>query len=258
MKPAVGSADLETRAPSQVESLGDEAVLALADAERTKSELLDIAVHELRSPLTVIQGYAALLDSGDLGHLEGPAVKAVRVIAGKAREAQEIATTLLTVARLDSDDLRIELAPFLVAPLLERIHERARPRLALAGASLSHACPPELGAAGDPALVARIMDNLVNNAITYSNPPALVRIIAVQAAAVVEIRIVDQGLGVAIEDRERIFERFVRGAGAERASGTGLGLYISREFARRMGGDLVLGSSTLGEGSAFLLTLPSA
>lgn len=258
MNPPVGSTDLETRLPGQAESLGDEALLALADAERTKSELLDIGVHELRSPLTVIQGYAALLDSGDLGHLEGAAVKAVRVIAGKAREAQEIATTLLTVARLDSDDLRIELAPFLVAPLLERIHERARPRLALAGASLSHACPPELRAAGDPALLARIMDNLVNNAITYSNPPAVVRIIAAQAAGVITIRIIDRGLGVATEDGERIFDRFVRGAGAERASGTGLGLYISREFARRMGGDLVLGSSRLGEGSTFLLTLPAA
>jgi signal transduction histidine kinase len=219
--------------------------------------LLDIAVHELRSPLTVIQGYASLLEGGDLGGLEAPAQKAVRVIATKAREAQEIATSLLTVARLESNELNIESTTTPLCPLLETALERVRPRLELAGAALDVECPAGLEALADADLVTRILDNLVNNALIYSDPPAAVSLVARPGATWVEIRVSDRGPGVAEADRERIFERFVRGAGAERAAGTGLGLYISRECARRMGGDLTLEESGPGRGSTFLLCLPA-
>jgi two-component system sensor histidine kinase SenX3 len=104
------------------------------------------------------------------------------------------------------------------------------------------------------------MDNLVNNALIYSDPPATVAVaVTVRAApGAVEIRVGDRGPGVPEGDRERIFERFVRGAGAGRAAGTGLGLYVSRECARRMGGDLMLERSRPGEGSTFLLRLPGS
>ncbi|MGA2283551.1 MAG: GAF domain-containing sensor histidine kinase [Candidatus Dormibacteria bacterium] len=231
-----------------------DAVHHLDAAQRTKSELLDIAVHELRSPLTVIQGYASLLEAGDLGKLEGTALKAVRVIATKACEAQEIATSLLTVARLESNELRIERAATPLPALLEAVRDRVGPRLDLDGATLTLDCPAGLAALADADLVTRIMDNLVNNALIYSAPPAA---ISITAGPGVEIRVSDRGPGVKEADRERIFERFVRGAGAERAAGTGLGLYVSRECARRMGGDLVLESSRPGEGSTFLLCLPA-
>jgi signal transduction histidine kinase len=218
---------------------------------------LDIAVHELRSPLTVIQGYASLLEGGDLGSLEAPALKAVRVIAAKAREAQEIASSLLTVARLESNELRIDREEIPLADLLAAVHDRVGPRLDLGGGTLTLACPAAARALGDADLVARIMDNLVNNALTYSDPPATVSLSVGSARGGVDIRVGDRGPGVPEQDRERIFERFVRGAGAARAAGTGLGLYVSRECARRMGGDLVLEMSEVGKGSTFLLTLPA-
>lgn len=226
--------------------------------ERTRSDLLDIAVHELRSPLTVIQGYASLLEAGDLGELGEAALKAVRVIAAKAREAQEVATSLLTVARLESNALRIDREEIPLAHLLAAVAERVGPRLDLGGGTLSLDCPDAARALGDATLVGRIMDNLVNNALIYSEAPAVVSIRVGFSPAGVEIRVGDRGPGVPEQDRERIFERFVRGAGAGRAAGTGLGLYVSRECARRMGGELVLESSVVGEGSTFLLTLSAA
>jgi signal transduction histidine kinase len=244
---------------AKVHQEATDAVGHLDAAQRTRSELLDIAVHELRSPLTVIQGYASLLDGGDLGSLEAPALKAVRVIATKAREAQEIAGSVLTVARLESNELRIDRAPVPLGALLQALRDRLGPRLELAGATLDLDCPPGLTALADSDLVARIMDNLVNNALIYSDPPAAVSLSARRPATggVVEIRVSDRGPGVSDDDRERIFERFVRGAGAERAAGTGLGLYVSRECARRMGGELALESTGTGAGSTFRLTLPA-
>jgi signal transduction histidine kinase len=230
----------------------------LAAAGRTRSELSEIAIHELRSPLTVIQGYAALLDNGDLGQIGGAARRAVRVVATKAREAQEIVTTLLTVARLDSDDLLVERIPFEVAPLLQRVRHRAAARATLARARLTSSAPPGLQARGDAELTVRILDNLVNNAITYSDAPARVHLSARREGDSVALRVQDWGIGIGDSERDRIFGRFVRGVGAERASGTGLGLYISRECAHRMGGDLQLETTALGEGSCFRLTLPAA
>jgi len=224
--------------------------------ERTRSDLLDIAVHELRSPLTVIQGYASLLDGGDLGELGEAALKAVRVIAAKAHEAQEVATSLLTVARLESNELRIDREEIALAALLDAVHDRVGPRLDLGGGTLSLDCPAGARAKGDADLVSRIMDNLVNNALIYSDAPATVVLTVRSAPGAVDIRVSDRGPGIPEADRERIFERFVRGAGAGRAAGTGLGLYLSRECARRMGGALSLERSRPGEGSTFLLRLP--
>jgi len=226
--------------------------------ERTRSDLLDIAVHELRSPLTVIQGYASLLDGGDLGELGEAALKAVRVIAAKAHEAQELATSLLTVARLETNELRIDREEIALAALLDAVRDRVNPRLDLGGGTLSLDCAAGARALGDADLVARIMDNLVNNALIYSDPPATVTVTVRPTPGAVEIRVADRGPGVPEADRERIFERFVRGAGAGRAAGTGLGLYVSRECARRMGGDLMLERSRPGEGSTFLLRLPGS
>ncbi|MGO8685585.1 MAG: sensor histidine kinase [Candidatus Dormibacteria bacterium] len=232
-----------------------------ARAQQPSSDalLLDIAVHELRSPLTVVQGYASLLEAGDLGSLGAPALKAVRVIAAKAREAQEIATSLLTVARLESNELRIDSGPIRLGPLLASVRDRMAPRLELEAATLTLDLPAGLTeVVGDADLVTRIIDNLVNNALIYSDPPASVALTAHPLPGWVQIRVADRGPGVPEADRQRIFERFVRGAGAERAAGTGLGLYVSRACARRMGGDLTLERGEPGEGSTFLLALPAA
>ena len=220
--------------------------------------LVEIAVHELRSPLTVIQGYASLLASGDLGLVDGAASRALRVISVKAREAQEIAATLLTAVRLDSDDLRMDSRSITVGPLLESIRDRSQPRAELAGATIAVSCPPDLHALGDSGLVARIVDNLVNNALSYSDTPAAVSLSATRSDGRIALRVSDQGLGIPEGERERIFGRFVRGAGAERTSGTGLGLYVSRECARRMGGELAQERTRPGEGSTFVLSLPAA
>jgi len=110
---------------------------------------------------------------------------------------------------------------------------------------------------GDASLVAGILDNLINNAVIYSDPPVVISLTASLAGGQVELRVSDRGPGVAEADRSRIFDRFARGAGSERVAGTGLGLYVSRECARRMGGDLTLETSGPGAGSTFLLRLPA-
>ena len=105
----------------------------------------------------------------------------------------------------------------------------------------------------------RILTNLLNNSLTYSDPPAEVGI-EIRATSPIEVAVHDRGRGIAPEHQTRIFERFSRfaGTGAGRQSGLGLGLSISRDMAELNEGKLILESSAPGEGSVFVLQLPAA
>jgi signal transduction histidine kinase len=113
---------------------------------------------------------------------------------------------------------------------------------------------------GDPEQLSRILDNLLNNALTYRRPaqPAWVRLQVVVVDQLAMVAVEDRGRGVPVEMRERIFERFVRAdESSDSMSGTGLGLYISRQLAERHDGQVELKESSP-TGSRFVLQLPLA
>jgi signal transduction histidine kinase len=128
-------------------------------------------------------------------------------------------------------------------------------RIADEGRSLSVAGGGHEWALGDPGNVARILRILIDNALRHTPQTGGVRVKFVDPGEQVGIAVEDDGPGVVSEDRERIFERFTRGAQAE-AGGFGLGLAIGRELARRMGGDLALEDTAAG--ARFVLSLPRA
>jgi signal transduction histidine kinase len=143
---------------------------------------------------------------------------------------------------------------------VEEAARRAEPRVQLLGGELLiDVTDDSLVVSADPEHVGRVLDNLVNNALTYRRPgqPAWVRIAAQVDEGVAVVAVEDRGRGVPPELRDRIFERFVRGEqGTGGAPGTGLGLYISRQLAARHGGKLELEQSLPGQGSRFSLRLP--
>ena len=110
-------------------------------------------------------------------------------------------------------------------------------------------------ASGEFRRVLQILVNLIGNAVRYAPEGSEVRIVAEREGGVSRVIVADQGPGVAVDDRERIFEKFER-LGRDDAGGSGLGLYISRRLARAMGGDISIGGEE-GEGARFILTLPS-
>jgi signal transduction histidine kinase len=115
-------------------------------------------------------------------------------------------------------------------------------------------------ALGDPLYVARILNNLVNNALSYSRGTPFVRLRVRRTDRWVRFEVEDRGRGIAAADAERIFERFYRAVPEDQPAppGSGLGLYICRQLAARQAGRLELEWSRVGEGSRFVLTLPSA
>jgi signal transduction histidine kinase len=141
---------------------------------------------------------------------------------------------------------------------VEQLRATFGDRMAASGGTLE-VVEPLATPLGDPALIERILVNLIDNALTYRRPDVApqVTLSAARHGRTVTLAVADNGIGVAPEYRERIFEVFKRLHTEDEYPGTGIGLSIVRKAARLMGGDVTL-ESTEGEGSTFSLQLPAA
>ncbi len=230
----------------------------LREAEKIKRDFMNIAVHELRGPLTVIEGYTELLTNDESAHLGEEAVKQLAIIRRQASHARNLAEDLLILARIESHDLGVAHDVMVVGEVAAAAIERALPRARLRSGNIEMHGDDAARVVGDTALVSRVLDNLLTNAIAYSVRRPTVTLSIARSDGSVQVHVQDNGPGIDEEERERIFARFARGTGHGAVQGSGLGLYLSRECARRMGGDLVLEESGAQSGSRFLLTLPAA
>jgi PAS domain S-box-containing protein len=220
----------------------------LEAALRSKIELIGTVSHELRNPLTSIVGYAHLLsealDPGSPEHAEMAAV-----VQQQAEDVVEIVEDLLTAAQADAGTLRVVTAPLDLADEARRV---------LAGVGGRHAGTLDVEtspapAVGDAMRVRQIVRNLVANAIVHGGEH--IRVATALNARQARLEVVDDGSGLASGDEERVFEPFQHGNREARGhNSVGLGLTISRQLARLMGGDLTYRRE--GGMTVFRLVLP--
>ena len=236
-------------------------LLAQAQASsRAKSEFLNMAAHELRTPLAVIVGYLSMLDDGTFGEVTPDWSRVVQILIQKGGELNGIVDGLLTAARIEAGTVPGRVVDYDLREAARQAVRKAMPQAELLGAEVHLDVPEQpVFVQSDPTHLARIVDNLVNNALAYSQGRPWVRV-TVRADEHAVLMVEDRGLGIPPEMRERVFERFVRleAPGQTLQPGTGLGLYISRELARRQGGDLEVLESQPGQGSTLALRLTLA
>jgi signal transduction histidine kinase len=231
----------------------------LRDASRVRSQFLNMAAHELRTPLSVIAGYVSMLADGTLG--EGPAAwrPPLDVMVEKTRELAHLIDDILLAGRLESGVARTTGRSMDLGEPLREAVQRAAARAELIDAMVELQAPRSpVPVSVDPDHIARILDNLVNNAFNYSPEPPRVKVTLEAIGDAALLRVEDSGRGIGREHRERIFQQFYRVDDPTDAypPGTGLGLFISRALAERYGGSLELEWSEEGVGSRFLLRLP--
>ncbi|HEU4462322.1 MAG TPA: HAMP domain-containing sensor histidine kinase [Solirubrobacterales bacterium] len=229
------------------------------ELDRLKDDFVLTASHELRSPLTSVQGFAELLML-DRDSLTPQQAETVEIILDNCRHLVRLLNNLLDLARSDVGRLAIKPEPTEVAPLVEDVVRTMRAQTEADNQSLREDVPPALPPINvEPDRIRQILVNLLTNAHEYSPEGASITVTARPVGAEVEISVSDNGQGIPEDQLGRIFERFTRGdAGlTQRVGGTGLGLAISKSLVELHGGSITA-ESTVGVGSTFRVRLPIA
>lgn len=228
-------------------------------ATEAKTAFLNLAAHQLRTPISVLAGYLSMMSDGTLGRPPEGWDKTLRILMAKTRELNKMVDDLLDAARAEVNPLPGSLNQVDLREVVQAAVERARPRADLLGAEIV----ASVGAApvpveGDAAQLGRLLDNLVNNGLTYTVRPPRLSITVSTDGAQAFARVADNGVGIAADQRDRVFDRFHRTTDPafHNVPGTGLGLYISRQLAEGHAGSLVIESSEPGAGTVFALALP--
>jgi signal transduction histidine kinase len=251
------------RATLERERLLGEAQVARAEAEsanRAKSEFLAVMSHELRTPLHAISGYAELMEMG----IHGPVTPEQRVDLARIQQGQRhllgLINEVLNYTRVEAGAVHYAIGDVAIDEVLATCEALTAPQVRARSLALSVAdTVAGLSVRADAEKLQQIVLNLLTNAVKFTEPGGRLDLSAAADGETVRMRVRDTGRGIAADHLARVFEPFVQvDTRLTRTSdGVGLGLAISRDLARGMGGDLTV-ESVLGTGSTFTLTLPRA
>ncbi|HEV7134570.1 MAG TPA: GAF domain-containing protein [Gaiellaceae bacterium] len=229
--------------------------------EQMKSDFVSTVSHELRTPLTSIYGFAETLLRRDVIFGDEERLTFLGYIASESQRLTAIVDALLNVARLDTGDLQVNLAPTDVGDVAGHAVQAVRESAAAGGHRFVVDLPEEpVAASADPDKLRQVFSILLDNALKYSPSGGTVTVGASRKGDTVLVSVADEGIGIPQADQEQIFRKFYRGAGVVSrvgAGGTGLGLFIARGLVAAMGGRIWVESHE-GEGSTFAFELPLA
>jgi signal transduction histidine kinase len=258
------SARREVQQREQIGNLAkglEKANTRLRELDKQKSEFVSIASHQLRSPLAAIRGYASMVLEGSFGKVDEKMQEPLSRIADSAKMMNESVEDFLSVSRIEGGNMKYELADFNLRELAEHVTDDLRPegfkkgllllfKQNLTSGGLVHA---------DKGKVQQILHNLINNSLKYT-PKGTVTVYVhddIRSKKII-VDIIDTGIGMSEDTIHSLFEKFSRAKNANSVNikGTGLGLFVAREMARAMGGDVVAHSDGEGKGSRFEFFLP--
>lgn len=245
-----------------VELLPDDVVLVTGEDRTadqrfsdTRRDFVANVTHELKTPIGAISLLAEAI-SAAADDPDGIRMFVDRLSA-ETQRLNELVSQIITLSRLQAEDPMLAADPVRLDDLVSGAIRRCRSQADHSDISVTASGTPQLWALGDAAQLEGAVTNLVQNAISYSEPGARVAITTRRDGDDVEIRVSDNGIGISEADLERVFERFYRvDYGRSRAhGGTGLGLSIVKHVAAAHGGE-VTAWSRLGSGSTFTIRLP--
>lgn len=260
--------DISTRKESERALLDalrrqEDAARHLRELDALRTDMVATISHELRTPLASIKGYVEILADGDVGELSEPQAAMVRTVADSTERLTDLVDDLLALARLDAaealepamdDDPPVDLCELVagavhaVGPVTSAKRQQVLLDVPAGGVPVR----------GDFRLLERAVLNLLANSSKYSGEGGRIGVAVRCDGPYAELVVSDDGIGIAVEEQGRLFDRFFRSTRAQEyaASGSGLGLAIVRSVVERHGGQVRVDSRP-GEGSAFTVTLPA-
>lgn len=225
--------------------------------ERVRRDFVANLSHELKTPLTAIQGFAETLLGGALEEPENSR-RFAEIIRSHATRLGRLTEDLLKLSRIEAGKMEIELRPVVLRDVIEQCFETARVKAQARNQTLEMQLEDGMPTAlADPHALVEVLQNLIDNAIQYSAEGRHIVVRSERDGSEARISVVDDGIGIPTGSHGRIFERFYRvdAARSRSVGGTGLGLAISRHLVDSMHGRLEI-ESQLGRGSTFSIILP--
>ena len=234
---------------------------ALAELDLLRAELVSNVSHELRTPLGLIKAASTTLLRQDVTFPPATQQKILLGISGEADRLEQLVANLLDISRLDNNRFFLYLEQVdlnkLVATLVGALRATLMEKHPTKHQIVVNAPVAPILAQIDAAKIEQVMRNLLENAVRYSPDGGVITVDVGSTGETCELRVSDQGIGIAPDEQERVFERFFRSQDirVQRIRGAGLGLAICHEIVRAHGGVLTL-TSTPGAGSTFAVCLP--
>lgn len=225
------------------------------EAEQRKGDLVAFLAHDLKTPLTSVVGYLTLLHD-DPGLDPERRAKFTGIALDKALRLEELLGEFFDITKMDLDSGAGEKVPIQLSMLLEQLADEFYPLFADKNLTCAPNIQPHLVVRGDPDKLARVFDNVLRNAVSYSIPGGTVDVLAKAVGSRAEITIQDEGLEIPEGELANIFEKFYRldAARSTRTGGAGLGLAIAKEIVELHGGTIRCENN--GKLTSFIISLP--
>ncbi len=232
------------------------------EVDRLKSEFVATVSHELRTPMTSIKGYVEILLMGAAGALSEQQTRFLEIIRSNTERLAALVNDLLDISRIEAGKAGLSLQPLNLIELAKQSLTTIQERAAREHKPMQFELRVDRQipfVQGDPERVTQILDNLLENAYLYSDAGRIVQVSIHAEDTMVQVDVIDQGVGIPPALQERVFERFYRGENPHVLAtfGTGLGLSIVKRLVEMHGGKIWVQSKGVeGEGSTFSFTLP--
>jgi len=225
---------------------------------KAKADFMNDVMHETKSPLTSIIGYADILLRGNFGEIKKEQLGPMGIIQRQSKRILNMVDNLLDIARLESGKTKIEKKPTSLNETVEHVAEEMKPQLDSAKLELIPELISDLPEIlFDESKISEVITNLLSNAIKFSNKGDKIYISTQTSDHKIQVSVRDEGLGIDPDDLPHIFEKFHRATKeAAQVRGTGLGLALSQTIVNMHGGQMWAVSGGRGKGSVFHFTLP--
>lgn len=235
-----------------------EANLELQRLNEIKSDFVSTVSHELRTPLTSIQGYISLIIDGDAGAINNQQKEFLEIVKEESQRLTRLITDLLDISKIEAGKMKVLLKDLNIVNFIKNYKKEIEDMASSKKIKIYIKIPNKLPIVQvDADKIKQIFNNLISNAIKFSNKNTTLRINITENQNNIQLDVVDEGIGIARKDLETIFEKFrqVDSKMTRKTGGTGLGLAITKHLVEAHGGE-IWAKSEVGKGSIFSFTLP--
>ncbi len=226
--------------------------------QRMRADFHSMIAHDLRSPMSVIQGYVSLMATGKTGPINDTQIEFMESVNRKISEMTSLLNDFLDMSKMDAGFVNLKSQDHCLGQLIEEVVEDLGPLANSRNLKVSVNLPPDdLQVHSDPLRLTQILRNLLSNAIKYNVDDGFIRVTVIEKNDWARISIADGGIGMSNEELEVLFEPYTRGNSQRTIKGVGLGIVIVKKLVEAHGGKVTV-SSEQNKGTTFTFTIPLA